>query len=128
MTTLSDLIESSHCAVYTYGVVAAYVTNKQSALNNQATYRRLRDRLIALAELNNLDVPPASAAYELPLRVSSDSTARTVSAQLENALCAQWADALGYDKELRIKDLVVVPSQAAVRAFAWSGVSYAFPR
>lgn len=127
MTSIKDLIESAHAAVYTYGVIAAYAEEKQVALNNQAIYRRLRDELIAVVASSDVSAPASAGAYELPLRISNDSSARTVAAELENAICAQWADALAFNKELRNHAFLAIPKQAALRAFSWSGISYAFP-
>lgn len=127
MTTVSDLIASTHAAVYTYGVVAAFAKDKGAALNNQAIYRHMRDHLIAVAEANGNDIPSAAAAYDLPTRITNDAAARSVAADLENAMCSQWADALAYDKQLRTADFLTIPNEAALRAFAWSGISYAFP-
>jgi hypothetical protein len=127
MTAISDLIASTHAAVYTYGIVAAYADDKQSALNYQAVYRRLRDYLMDVASAEGITVPSAAAAYDLPIRISNDATARTVAADLENKLCAQWADVLAYDDKLRTGHFISEPSRAAVRAFSWSGISYAFP-
>lgn len=127
MTTLSDLIESTHAAVYTYGVVAAFAKDTQLALNNQATYRQLRDDLISVASANGSRIPAAAAAYTFPIRVTNDVSAKTVAARLENAVCGQWADALAFDEKLRTDSFMAIPTQAALRAFAWSGISYAFP-
>ena len=127
MTTLSDLIESTHAAVYTYGVVAAFTKDTQLALNNQAIYRKLRDDLIAVASANGSQIPAAAAAYTLPIRVTNDVSAKTVAAQLENAVCGQWADALAFDEKLRTDSFMAIPTHAALRAFVWSGISYAFP-
>ena len=127
MTTLTDLIGSTHAAVYTYGIVAAYADDKQSALNYQAGYRRLRDYLSDVAHAEGVAVPSASAAYELPMRITNNATARTVAANLENRMCAQWADALGYEDKLRTSHFISEPHRAAIRAFSWSGISYAFP-
>jgi hypothetical protein len=127
MSSLSDLIASSHAAVYTYGVVSAFAHESSQALDYQATHRRMRDQLIALAETQNISIPAAQAAYSLPIRVHNNATAHTVAATLENSLCAQWAAAISTDDSLMTNTYLGEPEKAAVRAFSWNQIAHDFP-
>lgn len=127
MSNLGDLISSTHAAVYTYGVVSAFAHDSQLALDYQSTYRHMRDQLIELATKNELKVPSAQAAYELPLRVHNNATAKAVAAQLENSMCNQWASAICADDVLMTDTFLLEPENAALRAFSWSGIAQDFP-
>ena len=127
MSSLSDLIASSHAAVYTYGIVSAFAHESSQALDYQATHRRMRDGLISLAEKRNIPIPAAQAAYALPIRVHNNATAHTVAATLENALCAQWAAAISTDETLMANTYLVEPENAAMRAFSWNHIALDFP-
>ncbi len=124
---LTELLASAHCAVYTYGVVAAYADDSHAALDNQAIHRQLRDKLIASATLQKIAVPEPALAYALPMRVTNNNSAMAVAALLENRLCNQWATDLFYLERTLALELVTFPQECAVRAFMWSGVTSAFP-
>lgn len=127
MTSLADLIASTHAAIYTYGVVAAFANETGKALDCQAIYRRMRDELIQVAELEQVDVPSAQVAYTLPIRIHNNMTAQAVAAQLENSMCALWADAIANNDIFLNEKYLREPEFAAVRAYGWNHIAHDFP-
>lgn len=123
---LSALIESEHGAIYAYGVIAAYAPDS-TALDDMATHRRMRDELISYAMLNKIDIPAAQPAYQLPIPVRDDVTARAAAAAIENLLCAAWANALSHLAPEFTSVHTQFPIDCAVRAYTYSGQYFAFP-
>lgn len=123
---ISSLIESQHAAIYTYGVIAAYAPTS-SALDDMAIHRRMRDELILFANLHSLDIPTAQPAYQLPLPVTDEATAKSAAAAVENLLCAHWSQSM-HALEPDIAAMhVQFPIDCALRAFVYSGQYFAFP-
>jgi hypothetical protein len=123
---IGSLIESAHGAIYAYGVIAAYAPDS-SALDDMAIHRRKRDELIAYAQLNDMKVPAAQPAYELPLPVSDQATASAAAAAIENLMCATWANALSELPGEFTSIHLGFPITCALRAHVYSGRFYAFP-
>lgn len=123
---ISALIESQHGAIYAYGVIAAYAP-ASTALDDMAIHRRMRDELITYANLNAIDIPPAQPAYQLPLPVRDEATAKSAAAAIENLLCATWANALSTTPAEFATTHMQFPIDCAQRAYAYSGQYAAFP-
>ena len=121
----SDLITSQHAAIYSYGVIAANLTDPEPALDRLATHRRKRDELIVLAQQAGLAIAPA-AAYQLPNPVSDGVTAIACATALEEGLCAHWSAAIPFlFSEAKLSQIAFV-QDCAKRAFEWSGIAKAF--
>ncbi|MEI6404296.1 MAG: DUF4439 domain-containing protein [Actinomycetes bacterium] len=127
ITTVQDLLDSAHCAVYTYGIVAAYAEDANQALDDQAIHRKLRDRLVEFCLTHSIPVSPAAAAYQLPTRITDNTSARSVAGILENRLCNQWATSLFTLDRVFAQEMIGFPQECALRAYAWSGMTSAFP-
>lgn len=122
---IASLIESAHGAIYAYGVIAAYAPTS-TALDDMATHRRIRDELITYAQLHQISIPAAQPAYQLPVPVRDEVTAKAAAAALENLLCATWAYALS---ELPFEFAVLhvqFPIDCAIRSYNYSGQYFAF--
>lgn len=125
-TALEDLLESSYGAVYAYGVIAAYLTDSEPALNAMADYRKHRDELLSSFEEFGLTATPARAAYELNAKVVDEISARAEASLLEENAIAHWANALFYlPKQIQQREGKFL-QECAVRSFAWSGIASAF--
>lgn len=125
-TALEDLLSSCYGAIYAYGVIGAYLSDPDDALNAMASFRIHRDELLAsFAELGYA-APPASAAYSIETPVIDEPSAKAAAAQLEEACVAHWANALFYlpnQIERRESDFL---QACAMRSFSWSGIAKAF--
>ena len=123
---ISSLIESQHAAIYAYGIIAAYAPTS-SALDDMAIHRRMRDELIQFADLNSLDIPVAQPAYQIPLPVRDEATAKSAATVIENLLCAHWSQSM-HELDPGFASMhVQFPIDCAVRAYAYSGQFFAFP-
>jgi hypothetical protein len=125
-TALDDLLESCYGAIYAYGVVAAYLTDPDEALEAMASFRKQRDQLLAtIAELGYA-APPARAAYSLPTKVVDEARARVAASLLEENIVAHWANAIFYlPIQVKHRECEFLQS-AAIRSFKWAGIAKAF--
>lgn len=123
---ISTLIESEHGAIYAYGVIAAHAA-ESSALDDMATHRQTRDELITYAQSHGIDIPPAQPAYQLPVPVRDEATARSAATAIENLLCANWAHALSNADAEFATTYLDFPAGCALRAFAYTQQYFAFP-
>jgi hypothetical protein len=124
-TALEDLVESCYGAIYAYGIVAAYLTDPDEALDAMATFRSHRDVLVqSFAELG-YSAPPARAAYVAP-QIVDEMSARAAASLLEESAVAHWANALFHlPKEIQKRESEFLQS-CAIRSFRWSGIAKAF--
>ena len=125
-TALEDLLSSCYGAIYAYGVIGAYLSDPDEALNATASFRIHRDELLAsFAELGYA-APPASAAYSIETQVIDEPSAKAAAALLEEACVAHWSNALFYlpnQMEQRESEFL---QACAIRSFNWSGIAKAF--
>ena len=61
-TALQDLLKCCYSAIYAYGIVAAYLTDSNEALDAMAEYRIHRDQLLSNFTDMSYPAPPARAA------------------------------------------------------------------
>jgi hypothetical protein len=125
-TALEDLLESCYGAIYAYGIVAAYLTDPDEALDAMASFRKQRDQLLAtIAELG-YSAPPARAAYSLTTEVIDEASARVTASLLEESIVAHWANAIFYlPIQVQQRECEFLQS-AATRSFNWAGIAKAF--
>ena len=125
-SALEDLLSSCHGAIYAYGVIAAYLSDPDEALNAMASFRIHRDQLLTSFEQLGYPAPPASAAYSLETPVVDEPSARVAAALLEEAGVAHWANALFYlPNQIRQRECEFLQA-CAIRSFRWSGIAKAF--
>ena len=125
-SALEDLLESCYGAIYAYGIVAAYLTDPDEALDAMASFRGQRDQLLAtIAELG-YSAPPARAAYSLTTEVIDEASARVTASLLEESIVAHWANAIFYlPIQVQQRECEFLQS-AAIRSFNWAGIAKAF--
>jgi hypothetical protein len=125
-SALEDLLSSCYGAIYAYGVIAAYLSDPDEALNAMASFRIQRDQLLTSVEELGYAAPPASAAYSLETPVVDETSARVAAALLEEAGVAHWANALFYlPTQIKHRECEFLQA-CAVRSFGWSGIAKAF--
>jgi hypothetical protein len=125
-SALDDLLSSCYGAIYAYGVIAAYLSDPDEALNAMASFRIQRDQLLTSFEELGYPAPPASAAYSLGTPVVDEPSARVAAAILEEAGVAHWANALFYlPSQIKQRECEFLQA-CAVRSFSWSGIAKAF--
>lgn len=125
-SALEDLLSSCHGAIYAYGVIAAYLSDPDEALNAMASFRMHRDQLLTNFEELGYPAPPASAAYSLEIQVIDEINARVAAALLEEACVAHWANALFYlPNQIQQRECEFLQA-CAIRSYEWSGIAKAF--
>lgn len=126
LTALEDLLTSCYGAIYAYGVVAAFLSDPEDALNAMAVFRIHRDKLLASFDELGYRAPTASAAYSITPQVLDDPSARVAAALLEESAIAHWANALFYlPAQIKQRECEFLQT-CAVRSFSWSGIAKAF--
>jgi len=126
LTALEDLLASCYGAIYAYGVVAAYLSDPEEALNAMAAFRIHRDQLLTSFDELGYAAPTASAAYSITPQVIDDPSARVAAALLEENAIAHWAHALFYlPAQLKQRECEFL-QECAIRSFSWSGIAKAF--
>ena len=125
-TAMEDLLSSCYGAIYAYGIIGAYLTDPDEALNAMASFRIHRDELLAnFAELG-YPTPTASAAYSIEAQVVDEPSAKAAAALLEEACVAHWANALFYlPNQIEQRESEFLQA-CAMRSFNWSGIAKAF--
>lgn len=125
-TGLEDLLQCCYGAIYVYGIVAAYLTDPDEALNAMASFRKQRDLLLASIDELGYPAPPARAAYSLTAQVTDDASARVAAALLEENAVAHWANALFYlPTQIQQRECEFLQA-SAIRSFDWVGIVKAF--
>lgn len=91
-TSLGTLIEAENAAIYAYGVIGAHLTgpSRARALAALKAHRQLRDAWISAAQAEEIQVPPAAIAYDLPINVQGPATAEALSIEIEERLIAAY--------------------------------------
>ena len=125
-SAIQDLLASSYAAIYVYGVIAAYLSEPESALDCMAIYRKKRDELLAWCQELGISPIAARAAYQLSYPISDGASARAMGALLEDRVCAHWSQALYFLPSDLQKTESTFLQTAAVRSFVWSGITKAF--
>ena len=96
LTALEDLLASCYGAIYAYGVVAAYLSDPEEALNAMAAFRIHRDQLLTSFDELGYPAHAASPAYPITPQVLDDQIARVAEALLEYKAIANLAKSLFY--------------------------------
>lgn len=129
VAALQAALAAEQAASYGYGIVGAHLTgaafNVASADN--VVHERARDVLIRLITSLGATPRPASAAYQLPIGVSSATDAVKLAVDLELEVVASYVDLAGAP-DPRVRTLAAENMQGAcVRAARWGAKSQPFP-
>jgi hypothetical protein len=81
--------------MYAYGVIGAHLLGQERAMARAAltAHRKLRDGWIEAAQQAGESVPPAAIAYDLPIEVTNQASARELAARIETSLIAVYESA-----------------------------------
>lgn len=128
---LQDMLAGEHAAVYAYGVIGGrldYGTRYQElATTLYARHRDLRDELadrIAAAGAEPVGTEPA---YELPVRVDSDTDAQRLGQQVEGRCTVLYAGVVAVASgDVRVLAVDAL-GDAAVAALEWGAPPAALP-
>jgi hypothetical protein len=131
VSALQTALAAEHAAIYGYGVAGSRLRDdtRESARTLWDAHRDRRDRLTALIAARRARPVAAAAAYRLPVRVTSERTARLLVAALEDRLAAAYLVMVGAD-DARLRAIGAQWMQEAVtRAVRWRGTppGSAFP-
>lgn len=129
LAAVQAALAAEHAAVYGYGVLGARVaeSRQNEARSAYDAHRARRDTL--RRTVTGLGGTPVAAepAYALPFPVPDAAAAVRLGAELEERVCAVYADLVrAAEGELR-GDAAGWLREAAVRAVRWRGKSVAFP-
>jgi hypothetical protein len=121
VAALQTALAAEHAAIYGYGVAGARLPDdaRESARRLWESHRTQRDQLTAVITGRRARPVAAAAAYRLPVRVTSQRTAGTLLATLEERLATAYLGLVGVD-DLRLRALGAASMQEAVtRAVRW---------
>ncbi|GAA0364509.1 ferritin-like domain-containing protein [Actinoallomurus spadix] len=131
VAALQAALAAEHVAVFGYGVLGGHVSpaQQQNVKSIWNAHRSRRDRLRDYVQAAGGRPVAAAAAYRLPFKVTSASTAARLAATLEDGVIAGYAVLAGVsDPNLR-RYAAQAMQEATVRAVRWRGASpaQAFP-
>jgi Domain of unknown function (DUF4439) len=121
IAALQTALAAEHATIYGYGVAGARLrgTARQSARQLWDAHRAKRDQLAALITARQASPMAAAAAYRLPVRITSQRTAGTLVAVLEERLATAYLGLVGAD-DPKLRTLGAASMQEAVtRAVRW---------
>ncbi|MCO5992309.1 ferritin-like domain-containing protein [Actinoallomurus rhizosphaericola] len=123
VAALQAALAAEHVAVFGYGVLGGHVApaQQQNAKLIWNAHRSRRDRLRGYIQAAGASPVAAAAAYRLPFKVTSASSAARLAATLEDGVIAGYAVLAGAsDANLR-RYAAQAMQEAAVRAVRWRG-------
>jgi hypothetical protein len=128
---LQAALAAEHAAVYGYGVLGARLrgAQQQAARDLWAAHRAKRDRLSAFIIAQKAEPVSSDAAYRLPLRPVSATTAVQLAAALEERVVSAYLGLVGVD-DPKVRRFAAQSMQEAMgRAVRWGapGPPTAFP-
>ncbi|MEU5878370.1 ferritin-like domain-containing protein [Spirillospora sp. NPDC047279] len=121
LPALQAALAAEHVAVYGYGVLGSRLTGSphQAAQEHWNVHRDGRDTLTALLTARGARPVAASAAYRLPVRVTSARTAAQLAARLEDDLILAYVRLAGGDTPQLRSQACRSAQDAMVRAVRW---------
>lgn len=123
-------LAGEHACVFGYGVVGAHLrdTAQDNARKILDQHRANRDQLVQFIRSQNATPIAALAAYELPISVTDQRSAREFAAELERRLAPVYADLVASAEEPELRAIAVRGLVASAGWLArWSGETAAFP-
>jgi hypothetical protein len=121
LAALQAALSAEHAAVYGYGVAGSRLRDDAQDLARTlwAAHRAKRDRLADLITARRADPVAATAAYRLPVQVTSPRTAGLLMAAMEDMLATAYLGLVGVG-DARLRTLGAQSMQeAAMRACRW---------
>ncbi|HEX6473165.1 MAG TPA: ferritin-like domain-containing protein [Streptosporangiaceae bacterium] len=123
VAALQAALAAEHMTIYGYGVAGARLRDDTQgrARTLWEAHRAKRDRLAELIAAHGAEPVAAAAAYRLPVRATSASTASLLAAALEDRLAAAYLGLAGAD-DPRLRTFGAQSMQeATMRAVRWRG-------
>jgi hypothetical protein len=120
---LQTALAAEHAAIYGYGVVGARLrgTQQQAARGIWAAHRSRRDKLIGFISALGTKPVAASAAYKLPVQVTSARTAAQLGGLLEDGVIAAYLVLAGADDPKLRRFAAQAMQEAMTREIRWRG-------
>jgi hypothetical protein len=120
---LQAALTAEHAAIYGYGVVGARLrgTQQQTAQDIWTAHKARRDRLIGFLTALGARPVPASAAYRLPVQVTSARTAAQLAAALEDGVLTGYVGLAGADDPKQRRFAAQAMQEAMTRGVRWRG-------
>jgi hypothetical protein len=130
LQALQAALAAEHATVYGYGVAGAVLRgdDRDYALTALDAHVALRDRMMRLVkDLNGVPVA-AQPAYQLPMEVSDQATARALAAHLEaGGAGSLWDLVAASPSRSRLRSLAIGWLSAAAERGAYWGARQALP-
>lgn len=129
IAAVQTALGTEHAAVWSYGLVSAFLAQQAAAVAEGANAHRARRDLTERWLKDNGTTPqPPAAAYLPPQPVSDAASSVTALVAVENDTCAAWRSVLERtdDQALR-KTALEALTTAAVRATRWRKVAGTSP-
>jgi len=129
VAAIQAALAAEQAARYAYGVVGAHLTGSKftAAAADYLAHERARDSLTKMIIALGAQPHPASAAYQLPIAVSTSAQAMSLATIVEHQVTAAYLSLVAVaDPALRTFAAARMQG-AAVRAVRWSGRAQAFP-
>ncbi|MEV5711819.1 ferritin-like domain-containing protein [Actinoallomurus sp. NPDC052274] len=131
VAALQAALAAEHVAVFGYGVLGGHVSpaQRQNVTLIWNAHRSRRDRLRGYIQSAGGRPAAAAAAYRLPFKVTSASSAARLAATLEDGVIAGYAVLAGANDPNLRRYAAQAMQEAAVRAVRWRDAppSEAFP-
>jgi hypothetical protein len=123
VAALQAALAAEHVAVFGYGVLGGHVSlaQRQSVTQMWNAHRSRRDRLRGYVQAAGGRPGAASAAYRLPFKVTSATSAARLAATLEDGVVAGYAVLAGVSDPALRRYAALAMQEAAVRAVRWRG-------
>ncbi len=121
-------LDGEHAAVYTYGVVAARLSDgeRERALASGESHRLLVERLSTWLVDGGLDAPPSAPAYDVP-PLATPQDAIVLAAGVEDQVAVLDASLVAASTGGLRAEAVDLLVRRALSASAWRGTGTAFP-
>ena len=129
VSALQGALAAENAAIFGYGVAGAHLpgNRQQVAERDWTVHRQARDSLTSMITARGAAPVAASAAYELPFRVSDAASAAQLAAYLEDGVTRAYLGVVAVaDPQLRTYGAMAMQT-AAQRAAYWRGSTQAFP-
>jgi hypothetical protein len=126
ITPIEAAIAGEDACIYAYGVIGSQLRGAAKARARKALvdHRAWRDRLQSQAPV----IVAASIAYDFPFPVEDAESAKRLAVFVENRMVGQYADLAASTAGSAREDAVTAAMECATRAFAWGGMTQAFPQ
>lgn len=120
---LQTALSAEHAAIYGYGLLGARLrgTPHQTARAYWDVHRTMRDRLRDLIIARQAEPIAAAVAYQLPVQVTSQSTAARLAAALEEKTMIAYLGVVASDDAKVRRFAATAMQETMTRATRWRG-------